>query len=1048
MNTKKNRSFSAFTTNIVLVVLVLIGIALIPKITIKLNPTKSLPTLYISYNYANATPEIVEKQVTAKLEGVLSTINGLSDITSQSGEGWGQIDLKIDKNSDLQSIRFEVLGLLRQIYPELPEQVSYPRISKGTRDESKQIRLMTYTLNSPDDSYKMLKYVQNNIEPRLANLDKISKIDIFGSSPYEWKIDIDKPKITNLNINFSDIYSSVSNYFTNNDLGKAYVSQSASNEMCFVKLFGNSNTKPDLSIIPIKNISGRIIHLKDIANINYTQQAPTSYYRINGQTALNIVLYATEDANQLKLANSVFDIVTQITNNLPQHYSLIKTYDSTEYLKKELNKTGIRTIFSVAILLIFVLFINRSFRYLLLIIISLLANIIIAFILYYFLKIEIHLYSLAGITVSFGIVIDNTIVMMDHLRNKKNKQVFLAILAATLTTIGALTVIFFLSDEQKVNLIDFALVIIINLTVSVFTALFFIPALMEKIKIKKNTGAFVIRRKRRIISFNKAYKGLILFTLRWRKTLFFVLLLTFGLPIIFLPNSIQGNNWFKGVYNKTIGSETYQIEYKPIIDKIFGGTLRLFVETIIDEDSFAEPARTSLNVTVELQEGGTLDQLNEIFLSFEKFLKEFNEIDQFHAQINNNRYGRITIYFKPEYDYSGFPYELKSYLEAKAIGFSSADFGVHGVGKSFNNSLNNIHKENRLIFSGYNYNQLLKYVNQAKDSLLKNPRIQEIEIVSGNSWGSSQEKALAIDIDKNELIKYNGSLINFASLLQQEGLNYLGNQYVNFDNQLQNISFSYSNSKNIDFWNINNSVLKTGSQQSLKPIQVGKLIATKTDNLIYKKNQQYLITLAYDFIGPQKFAKKILTQNQDEINKSLPLGYKTYQSTEPNYWDLKESAQYFLIFIMLAIIYFVCAILLESLIQPFIIIATIPISFIGVFLTFYLFDFGFDQGGYASFLLLSGLVVNSALYLINDLNNLERTKPTIPRLQLYIKAYNSKIIPIALTIMSTILGLIPFLFFGKHEPFWFALAAGTTGGLLFSVIAIVFVLPIMFKRMK
>lgn len=127
------------------------------------------------------------------------------------------------------------------------------------------------------------------------------------------------------------------------------------------------------------------------------------------------------------------------------------------------------------------------------------------------------------------------------------------------------------------------------------------------------------------------------------------------------------------------------------------------------------------------------------------------------------------------------------------------------------------------------------------------------------------------------------------------------------------------------------------------------------------------------------------------------------------------------------------------------IIAMIPLSFIGIFLTFYLFEFKFDQGGYASFLLVSGLVVNSALYIINDLNNYDPKKYKITRINKYIKAFSFKIIPVLLTIMSTVLGLVPFIFWGNKEAFWFALAVGTIGGLLFSIPAIIVFLPFMLK---
>jgi multidrug efflux pump subunit AcrB len=115
---------------------------------------------------------------------------------------------------------------------------------------------------------------------------------------------------------------------------------------------------------------------------------------------------------------------------------------------------------------------------------------------------------------------------------------------------------------------------------------------------------------------------------------------------------------------------------------------------------------------------------------------------------------------------------------------------------------------------------------------------------------------------------------------------------------------------------------------------------------------------------------------------------------------------------------------------------------VGVFLTFFLFNLSFDQGGFASFVLLSGIVVNAALYILNDFNQYARSASRqIPLSRLYLKAFNGKIVPITLTVLSTVLGLVPFIAEGQDEVFWFALAAGTMGGLIFSVLAIMIFLP-------
>ncbi|HOP00060.1 MAG TPA: efflux RND transporter permease subunit, partial [Bacteroidales bacterium] len=121
---------------------------------------------------------------------------------------------------------------------------------------------------------------------------------------------------------------------------------------------------------------------------------------------------------------------------------------------------------------------------------------------------------------------------------------------------------------------------------------------------------------------------------------------------------------------------------------------------------------------------------------------------------------------------------------------------------------------------------------------------------------------------------------------------------------------------------------------------------------------------------------------------------------------------------------------------------------IGVFVTFQVFNIGVDEGVFAAMILLCGIVVNATLYILNDYNSLRRRRPLLPERIAYIKAFNTKIIPILLTILATIIGLIPFLLTGRDERFWFALAAGTIGGLLFSMIGLLVYQPIMLKKIS
>ena len=200
--------------------------------------------------------------------------------------------------------------------------------------------------------------------------------------------------------------------------------------------------------------------------------------------------------------------------------------------------------------------------------------------------------------------------------------------------------------------------------------------------------------------------------------------------------------------------------------------------------------------------------------------------------------------------------------------------------------------------------------------------------------------------------------------------------------------------------------------------------------------------LEVNFCVNGRFETSFSMRDLEEFNKELPMGYTAQSERESWGWGKKDNKQYLLLLVVIAIIFFTTSILFNSLKQPLAIIFIIPVSYIGVFLTFYWFKLNFDQGGFASFVLLCGITVNASIYILNEYNAIRRRHPRMSALRAYTKAWNAKILPIFLTVVSTILGFIPFMVGTDKEAFWFPLAAGTIGGLVMSIIGIFFFLPV------
>ncbi|MDZ7741252.1 MAG: efflux RND transporter permease subunit [Bacteroidota bacterium] len=781
-----------------------------------------------------------------------------------------------------------------------------------------------------------------------------------------------------------------------------------------------------------------------------TVQERESFYRVNGLDAIHILIYPEPGSNQLKCSGQVREEITKIAKLLPSNYQLFLSDDKTRFVEEELSRIFWRTFFTLLILLIFLVLINNKGPYLFTIFLSLIINICISFLLYRLFNIEIHLYSLAGITISLGMMIDNSIIMTDHIFFRKNIRVFPAILASTLTSIASLLLIELLPESIKLKLQDFMMVIVINLLVSLFVALFFVPPLASQF------GYFSSGRKRRRFSrlrrvyrFKIFYQKRIAWAVRRKKLVFLLILLSFGIPTFLLPGRISDKNPLSKVYNHSIGSDWYARNLMPYADLLLGGSFRLFYEHVLKKSTNSRLEKTELQLSTRFPVTYSMDQMNDIIRDLEKHLENYRGIDKYISQVNPGGEARVSISFKRKFENSSYPYLLKNKLISRFISGPAMNWKVYGLGRGFNQQSGSDESSRLgLRLRGYKLEKLDQIADHVREKLALHPRIKHVWYDDEQGSGTDRKEETSYEIlpQRDLLLMHDLS----ASLLYQQ-LNRRDLQAEHTfrlieEGDLKSIILHAKSNSPPDMWNIMHKASDLLNGTTAKHYL--SIRERQPYPAVRKINQHYIKDLQFDYLGGIKYGYEFREKTIREVREELPVGY-SIEALDFSFLK-KDPMQFYLILIIILLIFTICSILFESFIQPLAIILSIPVSFMGVFISFYLFKLNFDQGGYAALVLLGGLSVNASIYIINDFNNFCKT-PAFSgrnRLSLYLKAFQSKIVPVLLTLASTILGLLPFLSMGKGEAFWFAFAAATSSGLLFTLLAVVFVLPLILLKSK
>ncbi|MDX2304514.1 MAG: efflux RND transporter permease subunit [Microscillaceae bacterium] len=1044
---------SPFRTILFFWIVSLIGLGLIGQLSVDLLPKSSESSLELSYRLPQSPPEVVEQSVTSVLENVFSQLSDLKKINSTSRYNAGSIRLEFDPKASLDFKRLEVASIIRRIYPKLPPQTSYPQLRRQSNKQGDANPLLIYSINAPLASYRIQEICEELLKIPLSTLSDIDRLEIEGAGLPEIVVDFDQNKMLLYQILQEDILRAIRNHTENIALGSF---QNTAGQTFFIKTDSKLTSLQDIEriFIPssksdaLKNQAndsslsispGSGVALGEIAEVYMQEQEARQYLRINGLNSVNLIIYARDHINQLRLAA---DIQKKIqTLSLPAGFQIIKEYDHTEHLSEELNKIYTRTGLSVAVLIGMILLLYHNLKYLFILLSCLWVNLCWTAILLYVLGINIHLYSLAGLTLSFGLILDNAIVMLDHLHRyqRKNIDAFFALLGATLTTIAALGLIFLLPQEDRMNLSDFALVIVLNLGVSLVLALFYIPACYDVFGLKK-TAAISLktqaerRRTRTRLRVYGYYFGFIRFLRRYRTVFTLSLVLGFGLPVFLLPYQIEGWDF----YNQTLGTDMYQEEIRPYTDKILGGASRLFYQNVYENSGYRSPEETKLYVQAEMPFGVTLDQMNEIIIKAEKFLQKVQGLEKFVTLVHSGQYARIEIHFEKQYALSSLPYQLKADLIQQSLDWGGVKWNIYGVGEGFSNASGENLASFRVEMRGYQYDLLENEVQKLAKKLLKHKRIQKVNVHERLSYDEKPSQEFVLFLDSKKLNSAAFSLLGITEALLQKSKSNQAGLSLNYANQSIPLRLQESRAADFSAYHLQNTPLLLDTRQRIKLSDFGVISLESTQNSLHKENRQYIRVIGFDYYGSPRFGEQFLDQTLEEMKKEMPIGFEA-KKLEYRFDLEKTKRQYALLLLLLIAIFFICAILFESFSAPFLIILTIPISFIGLFLIFAWGEFYFDQGGYAAFVLLGGLVVNASIFVLHDFNHLTHIRRHNHRV---IKAISGKANAIFLTTLSTILGLAPFLTEGDTEIFWFSLAIGAIGGLIFSLFAVFICLPV------
>ncbi len=944
------------TTIMFIISMIFFGFLGLRKMPVEMLPNINKPTVRIRIKWDGATPDDVDKMITRKIEDVLPNVEGIVEYSSESSAETSLIFIKFKYGTDVETKITLIQNELNQIRNKFPDDMKEPSIRKSS---SSDIPALTFTLYG-GDMMEMRSYAENNLKPMLERLEGVSEIDVYGGQEQEVAIEIDPDKLENYNLSIVDVYNKMKSSSINIPGG---ILREGEKEY-LIKIEAEIETADEIKEIILSNKDGHLLKLKDIANIKVAPKDVKSIYRKNGEDSIVVIISKTDGGNAISIVNNSKKLLEKNRGSLPLNTKLNYEFDSSITINNSINNvknSGIQGLV-LASLILFVFL--KSISATLIIAVAIPISIIFTFFLLNMQGISINLISLMGLSLGIGMLVDNSVVVVDNIFRHmtelgKSKiqaakdgaeEMALPVLASTMTTVAAFLPLVFQEGLAKEQFNNLCYAISYSLLASLIISLTFVPMIASKIMDqKKNLNA----EGKIMTTFRKIYVNSLKWSIRKRGIVLLILLALFS-------GSLYVASKLGGRFTPTIDEGRYAVVAKlpSGSDVNKGDRIGKILEEKVKDLPFVVDYTVSANGTssiLNINAGLKTSREESMSDILKKLRQTFVEIPDMELTIAPGyRFGTRGLY--------DLEFELYSDNEA----------------------------------------QLQIISEQLKEQIKK---IDGIYDVTSSFEGGKPEGKFYINREKAEY--YGLDVKEIATMIQTQILGGTPIK-INSDNSEIDVTLKLQKKYRESTGLILDSRITLKSGENIRISDVAEFRAEEGPSKIEKKDKKKKIVLYANLKSELdlKTAQELVIETLEDMGYPEGITYGT-GGKSADMAEMSNQLQYtFMIAVFL--IYFILVWQFESFIMPFVIILSIPLSTTGAFYALYLAGLSIDAMVSVGFVMLAGIVVNNAIVLIDFINFRREVGDNMNKA--LITAGKTRLRPILMTTLTTVLGMLPLMF--------------------------------------
>lgn len=987
-------------------VIVLFGFIGFTYLGVREFPSVDPPVISVSTSYVGANSDVIESQITEPLEDAINGIAGIRTITSASREGRSNITVEFELGIDLEAaandVRDKVSGAIRN----LPPDVDPPVVSKADADSSPIIFFSI--LSDKRDLLELSRIAEITFKERLQTIPGVSVVNIWGQRRYSMRMWMDPIKLASLKLAPSDVLQALNR--ENVELPSGRVEGEATE--LTVRTVGRLVTEEDFNNLIIKEDGDNIVRFSDIGYAKLGAENDRTLLRRDGVPSVALAIVAQPGANNIDIADRMYERLEQIKRDLPPDVEILLSYDSTKYIRASILEVQETIIIAFVLVLSIIFIFLRDWRTTLIPVVTIPISLIGTFFLMYLLGFTVNVLTLLGIVLAIGLVVDDAIVVLENIYTKVEDgeepteaakkgavEIYFAVISTTVAVVAVFLPVIFLQGLTGRLFREFGLVVASAVVISSFVSLSLTPMMCSRILKKRAKQPWLYRvTEPFFIWLNDLYTRSLSSFMKMRWMGFVIIVVAAGLIYLLGAN--------------------IPTELAPMEDR---GEFRLQMQategaTYEYMDQYVKAITDSINTTWIPEREGTISVtapgfsgggVNSGFVRV--MLTDAKERDRSHVEISDDLTKRLRTM-------TG----IRSFASLpQTIGDRRGGLPV------------------QFVIQAADIDKLKAVLPEFVSKASANPKFTFVDL---DLKFNKPEISISINRDKARTLGVN--VFDIAQTLQ---LGLSGSRFGNFimDGKQYQIIGQVERQDRNEPLDLKALYVKNNRGDLIQLDNLVTMQELSSPPQLYRFNRYSSAKVSAQLASGVSLGEGIeeMRKIADEV---LDETYTTSLDGTSREFAESSSTIYQAFLIALAIIYLVLSGQFESFRDPFIIMFTVPLALAGALLSLWYFDQTLNVFSQIGIIMLIGLVTKNGILIVEFAN--QRKEQGMNRLEAVINAAESRFRPILMTSMSTILGILPIaLALGAGSESRVSMGIAVIGGLLFATILTLYVIPAIYS---